>query len=301
MAAAAKPALVTRATSSMVGKTVLVTGASGGIGLATARALVGQGARVGIVGRDQRRLESAAAHIGDECRGAAVDLFVADLSSQTDVRALAGAALDAYERLDVLVNNVGGFWAHRHRTVDGLERTFAVNHLAPFLLTNLLLDRLRSSAPARIVTVASNAHAEGRLNMDDLQGELGYSGPRAYSQSKLANILFTRELARLLAPSVVTANAVHPGMVRTNFGAEDQSGAWRVISPLVRPFMSTPVRGASTTVYLASSPTVAGVTGAYFVGSKPKRPRVSGSSPGDAGRLWKVSADLVGLGDAPGP
>jgi retinol dehydrogenase-14 len=280
----------------MVGKTVLVTGASGGIGLATARALVGQGARVGIVGRDPRRLEAAAAHIGAECRGAAVDLFVADLSSQCEVRALAGAALDAYERLDVLVNNVGGFWAHRHRTVDGLERTFAVNHLAAFLLTNLLLDRLRSSAPARIVTVASNAHAQGRLNMDDLQGELNYSGPRAYSQSKLANILFTRELAKRLAPSVVTANAVHPGMVRTNFGAEDQIGAWRLTSPVVRPFMSTPVRGASTTVYLASSPTVAGVTGAYFARSKPKHPKVSGSSPGDARRLWKVSADLVGLG-----
>jgi NAD(P)-dependent dehydrogenase (short-subunit alcohol dehydrogenase family) len=265
--------------------------------LATAQALVGLGARVGIVGRDPQRLQAAVEQIGRRHpRATAVDLFMADLCSQSEVRALAAAALDTYVRLDVLVNNVGGFWAHRHRTVDGLERTFAVNHLAPFLLTNLLLDRLKWSAPARIVTVASNAHALGRLDLEDLQGEVDYSGPRAYNQSKLANILFTRELARRLAPSVVTANAVHPGMVRTSFGAEDQVGAWRLVAPVVRPFMSTPARGAATTVHLASSRAVAGLTGGYYARSRTKRPSASATSAPDARRLWEVSADLVGLG-----
>jgi retinol dehydrogenase 14 len=273
----------------------LVTGGSGGIGLATAHGLVGLGARVGIVGRDAQRLQAAVEQIGRQHPWAAVDLFVADLSSQSEVRALAAAALDTYGRLDVLVNNVGGFWAHRHRTVDGLERTFAVNHLAPFLLTHLLLDRLKCSAPARIVTVASNAHVLGRLDLDDLQGEGDYSGPRAYNQSKLANILFTRELARRLAPTVVTANAVHPGMVRTGFGAEDQVGAWRLIAPVVRPFMSTPARGAATTVHLASAGTVAGVTGGYYARSRQKRPSAPATSAPDARRLWEVSADLVGV------
>ncbi len=281
--------------ASMAGKTVLVTGGSGGIGLATAHGLVGLGARVGIVGRDPQRLQAAVEQIGRQHPRATVDLFMADLSSQCEVRALAAAALDTYGRLDVLVNNVGGFWAHRHRTVDGLERTFAVNHLAPFLLTNLLLDRLKWSAPARIVTVASNAHALGRLDLDDLQGEVDYSGPRAYNQSKLANILFTRELARRLPPSVVTANAVHPGMVRTSFGAEDQVGAWTLVAPVVRPFMSTPARGAATTVHLASSPAMAGATGGYYARSRPKRPSASATSAGEARRLWEVSADLVGL------
>jgi len=279
----------------MAGKTVLVTGGSGGIGLATAHGLIGLGARVGIVGRDPQRLQAAVEQIGRQHPRAAVDLFVADLSSQSEVRALAAAALNTYPRLDVLVNNVGGFWAHRHRTVDGLERTFAVNHLAPFLLTNLVLDRLKGSAPARIVTVASNAHSLGRLDVDDLQGEVDYSGPRAYNQSKLANILFTRELARRLARSVVTANAVAPGMVRTGFGAEDQVGAWRLVAPVVRPFMSTPARGAATTVHLASSPAVAGLTGGYYARSRPKRPSASATSAADARRLWEVSAELVGL------
>jgi retinol dehydrogenase 14 len=278
----------------MAGRTVLVTGASGGIGLATAYALAGLGARVGIVGRDPQRLRAAAEHIGSQS-GAKVDLFVADLSSQCEVRDLAVAVRDAYGRLDVLVNNVGGFWAHRHRTVDGLERTFAVNHLAPFLLTNLLLDRLRSSAPARIVTVASNAHSLGRLDFDDLQGEADYSGARAYNQSKLANILFTQELGRRLRPDLVTANAAHPGMVGTNFGAEDQNGAWKMIAPLVRPFMSTSARGAATTVHLASSPTLRGVTGGYYARSKPKRPSGSEIRPDNARELWNVSARLVGL------
>src|SRR5205807_8246315 len=205
-------------TQLMAGKNVLVTGGTAGIGKATAVGLATLGARVAITGRDRVRAEAAAADIRAASGNPAVDVFTADMSCQAEVRRLAGAVLDAYPRLDVLVNNVGGFWAHRHITADGLERTFALNHLAPFLLTSLLLNRLTASAPARIVTVSSGAHARGRLDFDDLQGERNYSGQRAYSQSKLANVMFTYELARRLDGTGVTATVCHPGAVRTNFG-----------------------------------------------------------------------------------
>src|SRR5438105_9069144 len=203
----------------MAGKTVLVTGATGGIGKATAVGLARLGARVGITGRDMARAEAAATDIRAAANNAAVDAFAADLSSQTEVRRLAGEVLDRCPRLDVLVNNVGGFWAHRHVTADGLEHTLALNHLAPFLLTMLLLDRLKASAPATIVTVASGAHTAGRLDFDDLQSEQKYSGQRAYNASKLANAMFTYELARRLHGSGVTATVLHPGVVRTAFRA----------------------------------------------------------------------------------
>ena len=194
----------------MAGKTVLITGATGGIGKATAIGLATMGARVGITGRDPIRAEQAATDIRTASGNPAVDVFVADMSSQAEVRRLAAAVLDAYPRLDVLVNNVGGFWAHRHPTTDGLEHTFALNHLASFLLTNLLLDRLKASAPARVVTVSSGAQAAGRIDFDDLQGARSYSGQRAYSQSKVANMLFTNELARRLQGTGVTANSPAP-------------------------------------------------------------------------------------------
>src|ERR1700730_11722369 len=187
----------------MAGKVVLITGGTGGIGKATATGLATMGARVGITGRDVGRAEQAAADIRAASGNPAVDAFAADMSSQAEIRRLAVAVLDAYLRLDVLVNNVGGFWAHRHQTVDGLEHTFAVNHLAPFLLTNLLLDRLKASAPARVVTVSSHVQAEGRIDFDNLQGVRDYSGQAAYSQSKLANVMFTNELARRLEGSGV--------------------------------------------------------------------------------------------------
>src|SRR5665647_2728708 len=171
----------------MAGRTVLVTGATSGIGRATATGLAAMGARLAITGRDRERTEGAAREIR-AASGGQVDVFVADLSSQSEVRRLAGEVLQSLSRIDVLVNNVGGYWNTRHVTADGLEHTFALNHLAPFLLTNLLLDRLKQSAPARVVTVASNAHATGEIDFDDLQGEQSYSGSRAYSQSKLANI-----------------------------------------------------------------------------------------------------------------
>ena len=283
----------------MAGKVVLVTGATCGIGKATAIGLATMGARVGITGRDLIRAEQAAADIRAASGNPAVDVFAADMSSEAEVRRLAGALLDAYPRLDVLVNNVGGFWAHRHPTANGLEHTFALNHLAPFLLTNLLLDRLKASAPARVVTVSSGAQAAGRIDFDDLQGARRYSGQRAYSQSKLANILFTNELARRLQGAGVTANSVHPGVVRTNFGSEDQAGFFRIISPFVRPFLKTPTQGALTPIYLASSPDVDGITGQFFANRKPK---IANNVAGDlalTARLWRVSSDLVGLTGPP--
>jgi NAD(P)-dependent dehydrogenase (short-subunit alcohol dehydrogenase family) len=280
----------------MSGKTVLVTGGTGGIGLATAAGLAGLGARVGIVGRDRTRAEAAAEPV--RRAGGDVDVFAADLSSQREVRLLAQEVLTAYPRLDVLVNNVGGFWANRHTTEDGLERTFAVNHLAPFLLTNLLLDRLRSSAPARVVTVSSGAQAMGRIDFEDLQAEHDYSGQRAYNQSKLANVMFTYELARRLEGTGVTANVLHPGVVRTAFAQED-SGRWmRLLLPLARPFMKTPARGADTSIYLASSPDVSSTSGCYFADSRPKDSSRASRDTAAAARLWSVSAQLVGLPSA---
>ena len=279
----------------MAGQTVLVTGGTGGIGLATAVGLARLGARVGITGRDSARAEAAAADIRAASNNPAVDAFAADLSSQVEVRRLARDVLDRYPRLDVLINNVGGFWSHRHVTVDGLEHTFALNHLAPFLLTNLLLDRLLASAPARVVTVSSGAHTTGRLDFDDLQGAQRYSGPRAYNASKLANVMFIYELARRLQGSGVTATVLHPGVVRTAFGAEDQSAFFTAILPLARPFMKSTAQGAATSIYLASSAQVAGVTGQYFADSKPRKSAKSSYDTVAAGRLWRVSSDLVGL------
>jgi retinol dehydrogenase-14 len=206
---------------SMAGNTVLITGATGGIGKATAAGLARLGAHVAIIGHDRRRTKTAATEI--RAAGGSVDTFVADLSWQAEVRRLADEVLERLARVDVLVNNVGGYWNTRRTTPDGLEHTFAVNHLAPFLLTNLLLGQLKRSAPARVVTVASNAQRLGRIDFDDLQGERSYSGARAYNQSKLANVLFTNELARRLSPGEVTANALHPGLVSTSLGAEDQA------------------------------------------------------------------------------
>ncbi|MGY4768354.1 SDR family oxidoreductase [Kribbella sp. CWNU-51] len=276
----------------MAGRTVLVTGGTGGIGKATAAGLAILGARVAITGRDRGRAEAAA----DEIRtatGAQVDVFVADVSSQAEVRRLAAEVLADRARIDVLVNNVGGYWNTRHVTADGLERTFAVNHLAPFLLTQLLLERLGESGTARVVTVSSNAHTAGRIDFEDLQGERSYSGDRAYSQSKLANILFTYELARRLQGTSITTNALHPGVVRTAFGAEDPSGVQRVVVPVLRPFLKSPARGAATSIHLASARGLAQVSGKYFVNGKPKASSARSYDEAAARRLWEISEELV--------
>ena len=283
------------ATPSMTGKTVLITGGTGGIGKATAIGLSRLGARVGITGRDRARAEAAAANIVRASGNPAVDVFAADLSSQAEVRRLAGEVLAAYPHLDVLVNNVGGFWAHRHATADGLEHTFALNHLAPFLLTTLLLERLKASAPARVVTVSSGAQSMGRIDFDDLMGERKYSGQGAYNQSKLANVMFTYELARRLEGSGVTATVLHPGVTSTAFGSEDTARGWGPVIAVLRPFMKSPERGADTPVYLASSPEAEGVTGRYFANRRTKESHKSSYDSATTARLWQVSADLVGL------
>jgi retinol dehydrogenase 14 len=282
----------------MTGKTVLVTGATSGIGKATALGLAVMGARLAITGRSRERTEDAAVEIR-AAGGGRVDVFVADLCSQAEVRRLADEALHCLARIDVLVNNVGGYWNTRHLTVDGLERTLALNHLAPFLLTNLLLPRLKQSARARVVTVASNAQAMGRIDFEDLQGARSYSGARAYNQSKLANVLFTYELARRLTTSSVTANALHPGMVSTSFGAEDSGRVQQLFVPFIRPFMKAPTRGAATSIYVASAPELEHVTGRYFADGKPKKSAKRSYDEASAARLWHVSADAVGLAALP--
>ena len=281
----------------MAGKTVLVTGGSSGIGKATALGLATTGAHLAITGRDRERTHGAARDI--RAAGGPVDVFVADLSSQTEVRRLADEVLQRLPRIDVLVNNVGGYWNSRHVTADGLERTFALNHLAPFLLTHLLFDRLTHSSPARVVTVSSHAEASGRIDFDDLQGERNYSGAKAYNQSKLANVLFTYELARRLQATPlpnqagVTANVVHPGVVSTSFGAEDPATVQRLFIPLLRHLMKAPAQGAATSIYVASDPYLERVTGRYFTNSKPKKSSQRSYDQDVAARLWHISADLV--------
>ena len=280
----------------MAGRTVLVTGGTGGIGRATAVGLAGMGAHVAVTGRSRTRAQDAAREI-QASGGGKVDVFVADLSSQAQVRRLAEQVLRALPRLDVLINNVGGYWNTRHITADGLERTFALNHLASFLLTNLLLDRMtRSGRPARVVTVASHAESLGRIDFDDLQSERNYSGARAYTQSKLANVLFTYELARRTRATSVTANTLHPGMVSTAFGAEDPAGVQRLLVPFMRPFMKSPGKGAATSIHVASAPDLEQATGLYFANSRPKRSSERGHDASAAERLWRVSAALVGPG-----
>ncbi|MGZ4630765.1 SDR family oxidoreductase [Oryzihumus sp.] len=281
--------------TSMTGRTILVTGGTHGIGLATAQALASSGAAVALVGRNADKTSLVVEALRRDSGNDRVEGMVADLSSQAEVRRLATDFAAGHDRLDVLVNNVGGFWATRHVTADGLERTFALNHLAPFLLTHLLRPLLEASAPARVVTVSSGAQAMGRIDFEDLQGERSYSGQRAYNQSKLANVLFTYELARRLEGTGVTANALHPGVVRTGFGQEDSSTLFRVMLPVIRPFMLSPERGAQTSVYLASSPEVEGVSGRYFVRKKARRSSPASYDPQVARRLWEVSAELTGV------
>jgi len=276
----------------MIGKAVLITGGSGGIGKSTALRLAQMGASVSIIGRDAGRTAIAAREIA-AAGGTQANAFTADLSSQAEVRRVAVEVLARLPRLDVLVNNVGGYWNTRHTTVDGLERTFAVNHLAPFLLTNLLLERMAATTSARVVTVASNAEALGRIDFDDLLGEHRYSGARAYNQSKLANVLFTYELARRTTGTGVTANALHPGVVSTGFGASDPGRSQRLIVPFARPFMQRPEHGAATSVLLAADAAVEGMTGLFFARGKPKKSSRRSHDPVVARRLWQVSEELV--------
>ena len=217
------------------------------------------------------------------------------MSAQAGVRHLAARVAGTYPRLDALVNNVGGFWAHRHLTADGLERTFALNRLAPFLLTSLLLDRLTASAPARIVTVSSGAHAGGRIDFYEAtaRGRRDYSGQRAYERSKLANVMFTYELARHLEGTGVTATVCHHGVVRTSFGAEDHAAYFVSMIRVARLVMKTPAKGASTPIYLASAPEVESITGRYYADRKPKTSSKASYDTKAAARLWQVSVEAL--------
>ncbi len=282
--------------SDLSGRTCMITGATSGIGRAAASALAERGAELVLVARDRGRGEQTVREIRERSGGAKVDLMLADLSSQAQIRRLAAEFLASGRPLHVLLNNAGVFLLRREETEDGIETTFAVNHLAYFLLTHLLLDRLRESAPARVVNVASDAHAQsgGPLDFEDLESRRSYSGMRVYGRSKLANILFTRELARRLEGSGVTVNALHPGFVGSNF-ARNNGWIGPLAMTLLRPFARSPEKGAETAVYLCASPEVEGRTGLYWFDCKPKHPKRYAQDDEDARRLWEASERMTGL------
>lgn len=281
------------------GKTVLITGASSGIGFHAALDLAELGARVAMVGRDPARSEAAARELRTRTGSKDVSLFLCDFASQAAVRQLADAFRASYDRLDVLVNNAGGVNKTRTITVDAIETTFAVNHLASFLLTNLLLDLLPPREEARIVTVASVGHQQGTLDFDDIGFERGYSLMRAYSRSKLANVLFSNELARRLAGTGVTSNSLHPGSVDTRIWSGAPLWAKPLIQLVFRPFFITAAQGGSYVVRLAVQPELSAVSGKYFDKSKMTAPSALAADEALARRLWDVSASMVKL-DVPG-
>jgi NAD(P)-dependent dehydrogenase (short-subunit alcohol dehydrogenase family) len=282
--------------TNMQGKVCIVTGANSGLGKATSLGMAQMGATVVMVCRDRTKGEEAQNEIKTKSGSDAIDLLLAELSSQDSIRQLVENFQQHYTQLHVLINNAGGVNLSRRDTVDGFEMTFAVNYLAPFLLTNLLLDKLKASAPARIVNVSSESHESGYIKMDDLQLEKKYRLMRAYGQSKLALVLFTYELARRLQGTGVTANCLHPGFVATNIG---QSGVGRIGRSIVKLIFSSlgisPEEGAKTSIYLASSPDIEGVTGKYFVKSIPVRSAPISYDESLQRQLWEESAKLVNL------
>jgi NAD(P)-dependent dehydrogenase (short-subunit alcohol dehydrogenase family) len=282
----------------MTGKTVVITGANSGIGLETAVALARAGATTVITARDQVRGEKALETVRERSGHDDVGLVVFDLASLASTRAGATALLERCPRIDVLVNNAGLVLSKREETEDGFEATFAINHLGPFLLTQLLSERIKASAPARIVNVSSTAHKGARrgLDFDDLQSKRRYTGMSVYSKSKLANIYFTTELARRLAGSGVTANCLHPGTVVTGFARDgDATGVLAFGVQVIKPFVLTAEQGARTSIFLAASPEVADITGQYFVKSRSRRPSRAARDNAAARRLWDMSEQLVGL------
>jgi NAD(P)-dependent dehydrogenase (short-subunit alcohol dehydrogenase family) len=281
------------------GKTCLITGSTSGIGKEIAIGLAKMKANVILVGRNKAKCQETAEEI---CRNASVDTtknqvsyLLADLSSQGSIHQLAKKFLDSYQSLDILINNAGVFLSRRLTSVDGIEYTFAVNHLAPFLLTNLLFERMKASSPSRIITTSSVAHRGAHINFNNLQFERGkYNGVKAYRQSKLANILFSKELARRSSGTGVTSNCFHPGGVRTNL---IQSSPWhyRLIWLIITPFLISPRKGADTAVYLASSPMVENVSGEYFVNRKSVEPSGLADDSQLAVKLWMISEELTGI------
>lgn len=283
----------------MKNKICLVTGATAGIGEVTALRLAEMGATVVGVGRNPAKCEASQARIRKEMGNPNVEYLVADLSSQAQIRMLAETFRQKYARLDVLVNNAGAFNFAREESVDGIEMTFALNHLGYFLLTNLLLDMLKASAPARIVSVSSSAHYSAKLDLDDLEMKKNFQGWPAYANSKLANILFTYELARRLEGTGVTATTLHPGWVATDFAQNNLHGLLGIVRPFYRLFQKltaiTPEEGADTMIYLASSPEVERVTGKFFDKRQEKRSLDVSYDEEVARKLWEISEKMVGF------
>ncbi|PRP90915.1 2,3-dihydro-2,3-dihydroxybenzoate dehydrogenase [Enhygromyxa salina] len=286
----------------MSGKTVLITGGNSGIGSFTAVGLARMGARVVFTSRNPRKGDVARAELREAAETKSIDYMALDLASFTSIAAFADQYLAKYDRLDVLILNAGVILDARTETKEGFETTFGVNHLGHFYLTQLLRERLEASAPARVVVVASDAYRGARegLDFDDLMATRDYKPLRAYAHSKLANILFTNELARQLEGKGVTANSLHPGVVRTGLGRDGdvRSLLGRVALSVMRPFLISPERGARTSIYLASSPEVEGESGGYYVSCRPAKRIAPATDEGAARRLWQVSEELVAEGKA---
>ncbi|MGH7059588.1 MAG: SDR family oxidoreductase [Stellaceae bacterium] len=275
-------------------RTAIVTGASSGIGLYTALGLARAGMHVVMTGRDRARTEAARRFVAERAAGAQIEVALADFASLGAVRRLAGEILAAHDRIDVLINNAGLFSPKYRASADGLELTFAVNHLAPFLLTSLLLDRIEASAPARVVTVASEAHRRNRVDLAEITGPRGWSAYQAYGRSKLCNLLFTCELASRLAGSGVVAVSLHPGVVATGIG--QRGGLAEIAWRLMKPFMKSPEKGAATSVFLATVADPGPFAGGYVIGRELARPDPAALDTGLAHRLWEESARLVASG-----
>lgn len=274
-------------------KTVMVTGATDGIGLVTARELAAEGARVLLVGRNEQKGQQALRTVRQAANRAEIVFHRADLSRLADIRRLANIIAETEPHLDVLVNNAGGIFSQRQETEDGFERTFALNHLNYFLLTNLLLEKLHAAPAGRIVNVASRAHVGAEMQFDDLHMTRSYKGWRAYRQSKLANILFTRELAKRLEGSTVTANALHPGFVRTRFGGDNPTIFRAAVRVAMAAMAISVEEGAKTPIFLASSPEVEGRSGGYYVKNKEVQPASAAQDDQAAERLWQISEQMV--------
>ena len=281
----------------MNGKVVLITGGTSGIGKAAAKALAGMGAEVVVTGRNRQKGEGALQEIRSESGNNRVSLLLADLAAQAEVRRLAKEFRASHDRLDVLVNNAGLYKTRRTETPDGIEMTLAVNYLAPFLLTNLLLDLLKKSAPSRVINVSSEAERWGKIDLDDLQSERRYRGFPVYGKSKLANIMFTYELAERLRGTGVTANCMHPGSVNTNMG-KNERGVGILLFRAFKPFMRSPKKGADTLIYLAASPDVQGRTGEYFIDREVATSSKEAYDGTLREQLWEVSEELTNLKSA---
>lgn len=286
---------MTESPPNMEGRVCMITGANSGIGKATALSIAKLGATVVMVCRDRERGESALKEISELSGNTSISLLVADLASQKSIRQLSKEFTNTHPSLDILINNAGVFLTKRTLTEDNIETTFAVNHLAPFLLTNLLLETLKTSSPSRIVIVSSDVHQGTQINFDDMQGEEHFSGFDAYSQSKLANILFTYALARRLNGTKVTANCLHPGVIRTNLGRHFHSILFRAGYRFMSLFFSSPAKGSQTVIYLASSPDVEGVSGKYFIKKKEKKSSPESYDEAAAQKFWEMSAKLTGI------